>query len=162
VAHFFLVEFSVAYWLMKSEPDVFSIDDLKARRVAEWDGVRNYQVRNLMRDDMAVVDLAFFYHSSCEVPGIVGIMKITKTGLVDPTALDPTHAQFDPKSDPQNPRWMMVEVRYQQHLRPMIPLERLKREQRALGDLWVLRPGNRLSIVPVSSAQWHKILSFTP
>jgi len=147
---------------MKSEPDVFSIDDLKTKRVAGWDGVRNYQVRNMMRDQMTVGDQAFFYHSSCEVPGIVGIMSITKTALVDPTALDPKHDQYDPKSDPANPRWYMVEVKYQQHLNPMISLETLKRAQKVLGDFWVLRPGNRLSIVPVSTAQWNKILTLKP
>lgn len=153
----------MAYWLMKSEPDVFSLDHLqqKPKRRASWDGVRNYQARNMLRDDFAIGDEAFFYHSSCAEPGIVGIMRIVSEGYPDPTALDPKHPQFDPKSKPDNPSWYMVDVEYLKHLRPMISLTMLKQHQAELGDLWVLRPGNRLSITPVSPSQWKKILKLS-
>ncbi len=107
------------YWLMKSEPDVFGIDDLKAApgKTEPWDGVRNYQVRNMMRDEMQPGDLAFFYHSNCKQPGIAGIMKITRAGYPDSTAFDPKKKYYDPKSDPDNPRWFMVDVKYVRHMR---------------------------------------------
>ncbi|OGT65341.1 MAG: EVE domain-containing protein, partial [Gammaproteobacteria bacterium RIFCSPLOWO2_02_47_7] len=102
------------YWLMKSEPDVFSIDDLKNRpkQTEPWDGVRNYQARNMLRDDMKKDDLALFYHSSCEVPGIVGIMEIVKEGYPDPTAFIPKHKYYDPKSKPEKPTWYLVDVKF--------------------------------------------------
>ncbi|HHQ15161.1 MAG TPA: EVE domain-containing protein, partial [Chromatiales bacterium] len=102
----------MAYWLMKSEPDVYGIDDLKKERVDHWDGIRNYQVRNMMRDQMKKGDLAFFYHSNCKQPGIVGIMSIASDAYPDHTQFDPNEKYFDPKSDPDNPRWLMVDVRY--------------------------------------------------
>src|SRR6056297_785427 len=102
------------YWLMKSEPDVFGIEHLKAcaNKTEPWDGVRNYQARNFMRDDMRVGDQAFFYHSNCKTPGIVGIMEIVREGYPDYTAFDPDSNHFDPKSDPDKPRWIMVDVKY--------------------------------------------------
>jgi len=153
----------VNYWLMKSEPDVFSIDALKRRPKsrASWDGVRNYQARNMLRDDFRVGDAAFFYHSSCAEPGIVGIMRVVSEGYPDPTALDRRHPQFDPKSKPDNPSWFMVDVEYVEHLTPPISLATLKRHQAQLEDLWILRPGNRLSITPVSASQWKKILKLS-
>ncbi|MBS0394510.1 MAG: EVE domain-containing protein [Proteobacteria bacterium] len=149
------------YWLMKSEPATFGIDHLaKApRRRTHWDGVRNYQVRNMLRDEMKKGDLAFFYHSSCEVPGIYGVIRIAREGYADPSAFDPKDAHFDPKSDPANPTWYVVDVELVRRLRAPITLETLKRNARALDDLLVLRRGNRLSITPVTAAQWRKVLA---
>lgn len=148
------------YWLMKSEPDVYGIDDLRkaTRKTDTWDGVRNYQVRNMMRDDMKKGDLAFFYHSNCKIPGIAGIMKINRTGYPDFTAFDPGEKYYDPKSDPDNPRWYMVDVRFVRKLKRIISLAELK-ERPELADLPLVRRGNRLSVMPVSKQQWNYILS---
>ena len=147
------------YWLMKSEPSEFSIDDLKNRpgKTEPWDGVRNYQARNMMRDEMKKGDLAFFYHSNCEEPGIVGIMTINKEGYPDHTAFDPDDKHFDPKSDPDKPRWFYVDVKYKRKLKRTIPLAELKQHQR-LKDMKLLQKGNRLSIMPVSKKEWDYII----
>src|SRR5437016_1012434 len=110
------------YWLMKSEPSTFSIQDLKNRpkQIEPWDGVRNYQARNMLRDQMKVGDLAFFYHSNCEVPGIVGIVEIVRAGYPDVSAFDPKHVHYDEKSNPQHPRWYRVDVRFQRELTRVI------------------------------------------
>ena len=150
------------YWLMKSEPDVFGIDHLKARpnRTEPWDGVRNYQARNMMRDQMKKGDNVFFYHSNCDEPGIVGIMTIAREAYPDPTAFDPEAKYYDPKSDPDNPRWYLVEVKYKRHLKRNITLKELRDHATgALEGLPLLRKGNRLSIMPVTKAQWDFILS---
>lgn len=148
------------YWLMKSEPDVFGIDDLEnAQGMTEpWDGVRNYQARNMMRDDMKVGDLAFFYHSNCKEPGIAGIMEIVHEGYPDSTAFDPKAEYHDPKSDPGKPRWYRVDVRHVRKLKRVITLSELK-EHSELTGLALLRRGNRLSIMPVSRTQWEYILT---
>ena len=148
------------YWLMKSEPNEFSIDDLgKAPKKTEcWDGVRNYQARNMMRDQMHKGDLAFFYHSACEVPGIVGVMKITRQGYPDETAFDPKDKHYDPKSDPGNPRWFHVDVRYVRKLKRTITLAELKQHHRLEGMV-LLRRGNRLSVMPVTEKHWDYVLS---
>ena len=148
------------YWLMKSEPDVFGIEHLKKlpRQTDAWDGVRNYQARNMMRDQMQKGDLAFFYHSNCKEPGIVGIMKIVRAGYPDHTALDPETKYFDPKSDPDNPRWYMVDVKYVRLLKRVITLSELK-EYPELEDMPLLRRGNRLSVMPVTRQQWEFILA---
>lgn len=145
---------------MKSEPDTFGINDLKNRpkQTEHWDGVRNYQVRNMMRDDMKVGDLAFFYHSNCDVPGIVGIMEIVKEGYPDHTAFEPDNKHFDPKSDPAKPTWMMVDVKYVRSLIRNITLTELKQKPE-LAELALVRRGNRLSIMPVTKQQWDFILS---
>jgi predicted RNA-binding protein with PUA-like domain len=143
---------------MKSEPGNYSIDDLKVDRVTWWDGVRNYQVRNMVRDDFRKGDLAFFYHSECKEPGIVGIMTITSGAYPDPTAFDPKEKYFDPKSDPENPRWLMVDVRYKRRLKRPIPLKEL-RDHGELAEMPLLRRGNRLSITPVTPDQWASIMS---
>ena len=148
---------SVNYWLMKSEPGSFSIDDLRRRKTEPWDGVRNYQARNMLRDEMRRGDLAFFYHSSCEEPGIVGIMAIVREGHPDPTAFDPEDHHFDPASDPENPRWFMVDVRFKRKLKRAIPLTEL-RAHRKLQGMQILRKGNRLSITPVTRQEWDYIL----
>ena len=147
------------YWLMKSEPDAFGIEDLvKMPDQAEhWDGVRNYQARNMMRDQMKVGDLAFFYHSNCKEPGIVGIMEVVREGYPDHTAFDPESKYFDPKSDPSKPRWMMVDIKYVRHTRRLIPLAEIKQHP-ALDNMPLVRKGNRLSIMPVSEQEWHYIL----
>jgi predicted RNA-binding protein with PUA-like domain len=147
----------VAYWLMKSEPDVYSIDDLKRDGREAWDGVRNFQVRNMMRDDMHKGDRVFFYHSSCAEPGIVGIMRIVGEACPDPTQFDPESSYYDPKSDPDAPRWLMVDVAYQRKLKRTITLAELK-AQTELADLALVRRGNRLSVMPVSEAHWDFIL----
>ena len=150
------------YWLMKSEPSVFGIDDLAAapKRTSCWDGVRNYQVRNMLRDEFAVGDLAFFYHSSCEVPGIAGIVEVTKQGYPDHTAFDRKHPHHDPASTPDNPRWYMVDVRLKQRFSRVITLDELRIHAAGkLRDLLILRRGNRLSITPVDGAHWKFINS---
>ena len=147
------------YWLMKSEPDVFGIDHLKAmpKKTEHWDGVRNYQARNMMRDEMKKGDLVFFYHSNCAEPGIVGIMEVVREGYPDHTAFEPKQKYYDPKSDPQKPRWYMVDVRYKRKLKRPISLAELKTVKK-LADMKLLQRGNRLSIMPVTKGQWDYIL----
>jgi predicted RNA-binding protein with PUA-like domain len=151
----------MAYWLMKSEPGVFGIDDLakSPRKTTHWDGVRNFQARNFMRDDMRRGDRAFFYHSSCDEPGVVGIVEIVKEGYPDQTAFDKDDDHFDPDSDPAKPRWYMVDVRLERKFRRAITLTTLREhEQRALKGLALLKRGQRLSITPVSAAHWKFIV----
>jgi predicted RNA-binding protein with PUA-like domain len=145
------------YWLMKSEPDTYSIDDLQSFGVDHWDGIRNYQVRNFFRDQMQVGDQAFFYHSNCKEPGIVGTMEIVSKAYPDHTAFDPSEKYFDSKSDPENPRWLMVDVRYIRHLDRMIMLGEL-RQQKQIADMKLLQRGNRLSVLPLSKMEWQYIL----
>lgn len=146
------------YWLMKSEPDVFSIDDLKARgtKGAHWDGVRNYQARNFMRE-MQKGDQAFFYHSNCDLPGIVGVMKVIREAYPDHTAFDPEDPHFDPKSDAAKPRWFMVDVAFVERFPRTAGLAEL-RENTALQEMLVIRRGNRLSVTPVTQKEWNAIL----
>lgn len=146
------------HWLLKSEPDTFSFDDLKCRpkRTEPWNGVRNYQVRNFMRDDMKPGDLGFFYHSSCPEPGIPGVIKIVSEARPDPSALDPKSEYFDPKSDPDNPRWLLVDVAWQADFKRFVPLTEL-REHPELAELLILRRGNRLSVTPLETAEFHFI-----
>lgn len=150
------------HWLMKSEPDVFGIDDLAKNpgKTTFWDGVRNYQARNFMRDQMQLGDRAFFYHSNCAEPGIAGIVKVVKTGYPDHTAFDRNDPHFDPDSDPDKPRWYMVDVRLERKLKRTITLGELRdHASGALKGLQLLQRGNRLSITPVSDAHWQFILS---
>ncbi|NNC77166.1 MAG: EVE domain-containing protein, partial [Woeseiaceae bacterium] len=116
----------MANWLMKSEPDAYSIDDLKRDKREMWDGIRNYQARNMMRDDMKVGDRIFFYHSSCAVPAIVGIAKVASKPYADPTQFDPDSKYCDPKSDPDEPRWILVDIAFVRKLKRPIPLAALK------------------------------------
>jgi len=150
----------MAYWLMKSEPDVFGIDDLAARpeKTEHWDGVRNYQARNMLRDEMKVGDRMLFYHSNCKQPGIVGIAKIVKPGYPDHTAFDTGSKYYDEKSDPANPRWFMVDVQYERKLKRCISLDELKQVSE-LQDMPLVRRGNRLSIMPVTKQQWDTIMA---
>ncbi|OAI21168.1 EVE domain-containing protein [Methylomonas lenta] len=147
------------FWLMKSEPDAFSIDDLAERpeQTEHWDGVRNYQARNMMRDEMKIGDQVFFYHSNCSLPGIVGIAEVVKESQPDFTAFDPNDKHFDPKSNPDKPTWFMVEVKFVRKLLRTISLQELK-QKTELADLALVRRGNRLSIMPVGQQQWDFIL----
>jgi len=146
------------YWLMKSEPDEFGIDDLARapKRTTAWFGVRNYQARNFMRDEMQLGDRAFFYHSSCAVPGIAGIIEIAKLARPDATQFDPGGKYFDPKATREHPRWLNVEVKLIAKTR-LVSLPEL-RAQRRLSGMRLLARGNRLSITPVTAAEWQIIL----
>jgi predicted RNA-binding protein with PUA-like domain len=150
------------YWLFKSEPSTFSVDDLARAKNATtaWDGVRNYQVRNFLRDTMKKGDQGFLYHSSCDVPGIFGIVSVVRTGYPEPGALDRRHRYFDPKSDPANPTWYAVDVRLERRIDPPVTLETLRKHARgALSEMLILRRGNRLSITPVTRDEWRFVLS---
>ncbi|HTC26471.1 EVE domain-containing protein [Dyella sp.] len=145
------------YWLMKTEPDTFSIDDLKRKKHEAWDGVRNYQARNFMRDDMRVGDGVFFYHSNCAEPGIAGLAEVATDAYPDPSQFDPKSKYFDPGSSRDNPRWMLVDVKFVKKLKRVITLDELK-NHKALADMRLLRKGNRLSVMPVEAADWKYIL----
>jgi predicted RNA-binding protein with PUA-like domain len=149
------------HWLLKSEPDTFSIDDLKNRpgRKDHWDGVRNYQARNYLRDGMRQGDLAFFYHSSCAEPGIAGICEIVSAAYPDPAAFDPDSRYYDPDSDPDDPRWLMVDVRFRRKMRRLISLEKIRQHADRLEGFPLIRRGNRLSVMPVEKPHWDLILS---
>ncbi|TVP59629.1 MAG: EVE domain-containing protein [Nodularia sp. (in: Bacteria)] len=143
------------YWLMKSEPLVYSIADLQRQSETVWDGVRNYQARNYLRQ-MLPGDLAFFYHSNTNPPGIVGLMRVVKTGIADPTQFEPKSKYFDPKSSPESPRWQTVVVEFVETFDHPISLSTL-REKFTPEELMVVRPGNRLSVIPVPQVVAMKI-----
>jgi predicted RNA-binding protein with PUA-like domain len=150
------------YWLMKTEPTSFGVEDLaKApRRTTSWDGVRNYQARNMLRDQMQRGDQAFMYYSSTAEPGIVAIMQVVKAGYPDPSAFDKRSHHYDPDSEPKNPRWFMVDVQLKRRLARVISLEELRRHAaRELKGMVLLRPGNRLSVMPLEEAHWRFILT---
>lgn len=144
------------YWLMKCEPSAYSIDDLKKEKVAFWEGVRNYQARNFMRDTMKKKDLAFFYHSNANPSGIVGLMEIVSEGYPDHTALEPKSKYFDPKSSKENPIWYMVDVKFLKKFPKIITLNDL-REIKGLEEMMVLKKGSRLSIQPVKANEFNII-----
>ena len=148
----------MAYWLMKSEPDAYSIDDLERDGRDMWDGIRNYQARNMMRDEMQVGDEVFFYHSSCAEPGIVGIARIASQPYPDPTQFDKRSKYHDPKSSKDDPRWCLVDVEFVRKTRRNITLADIKATS-GLDGLMLTRKGNRLSIMPVSAGHWKKILT---
>jgi predicted RNA-binding protein with PUA-like domain len=145
------------YWLMKSEPLVYSITDLQNQGETIWDGVRNYQARNYLRE-MLPGDLAFFYHSNTNPPGIVGLMRIAKTGIADPTQFDPNSNYYDPKSSPESPRWQTVVVEFVETFAQTIALPTLK-EKFTPEELTLVRRGNRLSVIPVPEAVAMQILA---
>ncbi len=147
----------MTYWLMKSEPDAYSIDDLERDRREPWDGIRNYQARNMIRDEMKVGDRAFFYHSSCKVPGVVGVMTIASAAYPDPTQFDPDAEHFDAKSSKDEPRWLLVDVAFERKLNRPITLKELKGHP-GLNDFRLNQRGNRLSIFPVSEEHWNLVL----
>ncbi len=149
------------YWLIKSEPNEFSIDDLKnaPQQTEHWDGVRNYQARSFMRDDMRIGDPVLFYHSNCETPGIVGLARVASEAYPDHTAFDANDKHFDAKSDPDNPRWMMVDVQYERHTKRLLSLRELKEHAEELAGFRLIARGNRLSVMPVEKAHWDTVLS---
>ncbi len=146
-----------SYWLMKSEPDVFSIDDLKRDKTSLWDGVRNYQARNFMLREMRLGDLALFYHSNASPPGIAGLARISRLAQPDPTQFDPKSEYYDPKSSQDNPRWHCVEVAFERKFDRLIPLDEL-RSHSTLKEMLVLKKGQRLSIQPVTRSEFNFIL----
>ena len=150
------------YWLMKSEPDAFSIEDLQRVKTEPWSGVRNYQARNYMWKDMRIGDGVFFYHSNAKIPGIVGLAKVASTAYPDPTQFDPESDYWDPKASAENPRWYLVDVGFERTLRGIISLETLKANAGKLGDFALLQRGTRLSVLPVSKTQWLTILKLEP
>jgi len=151
------------YWLLKSEPESFSFDDLMRSpgQITFWDGVRNYQARNYLRDNFGLGDLVFIYHSSSEEPAIAGIAEVVREAYPDSTAFDKAHEHFDPKSDRSNPTWLMVDVRAVRPLSPPIPLATL-RDMPALAGMILLQRGSRLSVQPVREAEWKTILALRP
>lgn len=146
------------YWLMKSEPEEFSIDALAKKKTEPWNGVRNYQARNYMRNDMKVGDGVLFYHSNCDEPGVVGLAEIRSEAYPDPTQFDPKSDYHDPGSRREEPRWLLVDVGYKRKLRRTISLAELKGKPE-LEELALVKKGNRLSIMPVSKNAWDFILS---
>ncbi|MGA8706846.1 MAG: EVE domain-containing protein [Steroidobacteraceae bacterium] len=150
------------HWLIKSEPSVFGIDALAAAkaRTTSWEGVRNYQARNLIRDQIERGDQAFFYHSSCEVPGIAGIVRVVRAAYPDRSALDRKDDHYDPASSADNPRWYTFDVQLLRRLKRVITLDELRAHAHTeLAGMFVLRAGNRLSVMPVEEAHWRFILS---
>jgi len=149
----------MGYWLMKTEPEVFSIEDLKSRpgQTEPWNGVRNYQARNFMRDDMRREDRVLFYHSNAAPPGVVGTARVAREGYPDPSAWDPDSPYFDPRSTPESPVWMMVDVRFESLFAAPLTLERLRREP-ALSNMMLLRKGMRLSVQPVTPEEFAAVL----
>lgn len=151
------------HWLLKTEPGTFGIDDLarSPRQTTFWDGIRNYQARNFIRDDMQPGDLAFLYHSNCPETGIAGIVEIVSDAYPDHTALDPDDPHYDPKESADAPRWFMVDVKLKRKLDRVITLRELKAHAgKSLADFQLLQRGNRLSVLPVSKKQWQTILEF--
>jgi predicted RNA-binding protein with PUA-like domain len=146
------------YWLMKTEPDEFSIDNLAKKKVEPWTGVRNYQARNFMRDGMQVGDGVLFYHSSCEVPGVAGIAEVASAAYPDPSQFDRKSDYYDAASKREEPRWYLVDVKYKRKLKRTIALTELKERAAELEGFPLLARGNRLSVLPVTKAQWDFIL----
>jgi predicted RNA-binding protein with PUA-like domain len=146
------------HWLMKSEPDVYSIDDLARDGREKWDSIRNYQARNMMRDDMRIGDEIFFYHSSCAEPAIVGISRVCSKPYPDPTQFDRKSKYYDPKSTQDEPRWILVDVEFVRKFKHPIPLTEIK-SHTELADMILTRRGNRLSIMPVEQQHWDFILN---
>ena len=148
------------YWLMKSEPDDFSIDDLEQVGTEPWTGVRNYQARNFMRDSMQVGDQVFFYHSNTKVPGIYGIAEVASTPYPDPTQFEKKSKYFDPKASREEPRWFLVDVGFVRRLRAPVSLATIRTRGEQLGeDFALIRKGARLSVLPVSGSQWKTLLA---
>jgi len=148
---------SKKYWLVKSEPDIFSIDDLKEVNQEPWDGVRNYQARNFMRDEMKIGDLVLFYHSNAKPPGIAGLATVSKEAYPDHTSWDKKSKYYDPKSTPDNPRWFMVEVKFKKKFKRLIPLDELKSSPK-LQEMKLVKKGARLSVMPVEKSEYEHIL----
>jgi predicted RNA-binding protein with PUA-like domain len=153
------------YWLLKSEPDVFGIDDLAGapQRTTGWEGVRNYQARNMLRDDFRQGDRAFFYHSSCAVPGVAGVVKVVREAYPDPTQFDARSEYYDSDSTRAAPRWYSVDVQLEKRIEPVITLPELREHAAgALREMLILKRGNRLSVTPLTAAEWHCIVALRP
>ena len=148
------------FWLMKNEPEDYNIDDLKRDKTEPWDGIRNYQVRNMIRDEMRIGDNAFFYHSNCEIPGIYGQMTICKEAYVDHTAFDKKAKYYDPKSKIEAPRWLMVDVEFKKKFNKIVSLKELK-SFNELSQMRVVKRGNRLSITKLEKKEWDFIIKLT-
>jgi predicted RNA-binding protein with PUA-like domain len=148
------------YWLLKSEPGAFSILDLERKRKESWDGVRNYQARNSLRDEMSPGDLGIFYHSNALPSGAAGVCRIASPSRPDPTAFEPGHIHFDPKSDPESPRWWLVDVEFVQKFRQVIPLSIL-RDIPALANMSLLRKGQRLSVMQITKGEFEAIIQLS-
>lgn len=146
------------YWLIKSEPHTFSFEDLKSlpEKISTWEGVRNYQARNFMRDHMRKGDLALFYYSSCQKPGVIGVVRITKESYPDPTSWDRKSPYFDPKSAPANPRWFMVDIQWKEDFPKYVALEAIKKNNK-LSDIKLVQKGTRLSIMPIEEEAFWEI-----
>jgi predicted RNA-binding protein with PUA-like domain len=147
-----------ACWLFKSEPDVFSFEDLVAKKTTSWEGVRNFQARNFLRDQIQLGDRVLFYHSSCDVPAVMGTATVSRTGYPDPTQFDRRSEYYDPKSTEDAPRWFMVDITVDRALARPVTLEEM-RGAAGLEDMKLLRRGMRLSIQPVTRAEWDVVLS---
>lgn len=143
-------------WLFKTEPDTFGIDDLAARpdQTEPWEGVRNYQARNFLRDDVKVGDKVFIYHSSCKQVGIAGVAEVVKAGYPDPVQFDPESAYFDPKSLPDKPRWFRVDVKFCEKFPRVLPLKSIK-QMPDISEIGLVKKGHRLSVMPVTAAEWR-------
>ncbi|EKO3573180.1 TPA: EVE domain-containing protein [Vibrio metschnikovii] len=148
----------MAYWLFKTEPDTFSIDTLRTQKVSPWEGVRNYQARNWLRDAVKEGDKVLIYHSSCQNIGVAGIAQVVREAYVDHFAFDANSAYFDPKSSPESPRWLMVDVEFVRKTQRLIPLSELKLLQE-LAALPLVKKGNRLSVMPLSESEWQAIIA---
>ncbi|AAO28666.1 EVE domain-containing protein [Xylella fastidiosa subsp. fastidiosa] len=148
------------YWLMKSEPDAFSIDDLQQVGTEPWNGVRNYQARNFIRDKIHIGDGVLFYHSNCKPPGIVGLAKIASAAYPDESQFDPNSDYYDPKANREQPRWYLVDIAFERKLARTITLENIKQYAKTLGEGFpLITRGNRLSVFPVTTSQWKLLLS---
>ena len=147
------------YWLFKSEPDAFSIDDLAAMpdQTEHWDGIRNYQARNFLRDQVKLGDQVFFYHSSCKDVGIVGVAEVVRESYPDHTQFDPESKYYDPKSSPDNPRWMMVDIKLKQKFSKILPLKTIK-AMPEITEIGLVKKGHRLSIMPVTDVEWNLLM----
>jgi predicted RNA-binding protein with PUA-like domain len=152
----FMSKSSPKYWLAKSEATCYSIDDLKKDKTTCWDGIRNYQARNFMRDEMKVGDLVLFYHSNAEPPGVAGVAKVVKEAYPDHTQFDPKEQHYDPKSKPDNPAWLMVDLGFVEKFKNLVSLEDL-RSRKELADMLVLRKGQRLSLMPVEEKHFELV-----
>ncbi|NAW60950.1 EVE domain-containing protein [Vibrio sp. V31_P5A7T61] len=148
----------MAYWLFKTEPDTFSIDTLRTQKVSPWEGVRNYQARNWLRDAVKEGDKVLIYHSSCQNIGVAGIAQVVREAYVDHFAFDANSAYFDPKSSPESPHWLMVDVEFVRKTQRLIPLSELKLLQE-LAALPLVKKGNRLSVMPLSASEWQAIIA---
>jgi predicted RNA-binding protein with PUA-like domain len=147
------------YWLFKTEPDAFSVDDLAnmPKQIEHWDGIRNYQARNFLRDDVKLGDLVFIYHSSCKDVGIVGLAEVVKEGYVDHTQFDPESKYYDPKSAEDKPRWIMVDIQFKQKFKQALPLKEIK-QMPEITDIGLVQKGHRLSIMPVKQSEFEWLL----